>query len=221
MFQVNGDTIRIATDGSLLDGQHRLLACVETDMPFTSIVVRGLPSEVRATIDSGSKRTYGDRLSMRGVPSANQTAATLSMLASIATNSWTTLRLTPQELDMVFAKHPGVVHSVQVAAHAFPGVASTLSAVHYIGTYTGVAPRADAFVQVWKTGVPTYHNDPAHYLREMLIKTKNQSTRLTPEARAKLIVVAWNKFAAGIQVRALKLPDTVSISGWSRSDLGL
>src|SRR3990172_2754159 len=42
-WYVNGETIKFAADGTLLDGQNRLRACIEAGRAFTSVVVRGLP----------------------------------------------------------------------------------------------------------------------------------------------------------------------------------
>ncbi|MDP2620568.1 MAG: hypothetical protein Q8P46_10395, partial [Hyphomicrobiales bacterium] len=37
-WQYNGDAIRFGSDGVLLDGQHRLMACVEAGIPFETDV---------------------------------------------------------------------------------------------------------------------------------------------------------------------------------------
>lgn len=59
----------------LVNGQHRLLACIEADTPFTTAVFRGAGSDVYAVVDSGLGRSPGDTLSHGGIKYANQTAA--------------------------------------------------------------------------------------------------------------------------------------------------
>src|SRR5262249_28100191 len=39
---LNGDTIRFSDNHELLDGQHRLLACIEAQQAFTTLVVFGI-----------------------------------------------------------------------------------------------------------------------------------------------------------------------------------
>lgn len=65
-WQFNGDAIRIANDGSLIDGQHRLAAIMESKTPCESLVIRGLSPDVMTTIDLGASRSMGDHLKIHG-----------------------------------------------------------------------------------------------------------------------------------------------------------
>lgn len=49
----------------LLDGQHRLEACVTSGETFITYVGFGMDPDVRHTIDTGIKRTYADTLRLR------------------------------------------------------------------------------------------------------------------------------------------------------------
>lgn len=82
-FMFNGDAIRIAEDGALLDGQHRLLACVATQCPFPAILVEGLPRETQHTVDKGSKRTFGDDLGIAGISDSKKVAAVVNAVIAI------------------------------------------------------------------------------------------------------------------------------------------
>ena len=79
-WMVNGDAIRFNINEDLVDGQHRLAAVVDTGLPLTTFVIRGLPIEAQLTIDQQRKRTAGDMLSMRGIPNGNQVAAVVRMV---------------------------------------------------------------------------------------------------------------------------------------------
>ena len=48
----------------MLDGQHRLRACVETGISFETVLVTGLPDAVFTTLDQGSKRTLAQMLAL-------------------------------------------------------------------------------------------------------------------------------------------------------------
>lgn len=39
---LNGEAIKISSNNQILDGLHRVFACIASDTPFTTIVVRGL-----------------------------------------------------------------------------------------------------------------------------------------------------------------------------------
>ena len=77
-FKLNGETIKIYDDGSLADGQHRLMACVLSGKPFQTYVIRGIKKDVLHTIDAGKTRNTVEALNMTGcgikslmVPSLN------------------------------------------------------------------------------------------------------------------------------------------------------
>jgi hypothetical protein len=222
-WQVNGDAIRLNGDGSLIDGQHRLSACVESGVPFTSLVISGLPHDVRATIDGGVKRTYGDRLAMRNVPNSNLVASAVKMLAGIATGQLRYTSLTNAEMDMILAAHPGIIQSASHCRKFFPNTGTLMVSVHYIGTYLGKHDVADAFTNVWKTGVPTYPGDAAHFAREAFIRDQSAApaAKMTLELRQRVFVFSWVKFAARAPMRTIRVPDVPSIPGWSRASLGI
>lgn len=52
--------IAFSESGSLLDGQHRLMAIVKADIPVMMLVTYGLPDQSFSAIDSGIKRTDVD-----------------------------------------------------------------------------------------------------------------------------------------------------------------
>ena len=65
-WALNGEAIKIANDGTLIDGQHRLAACMVSKKPMESIVVRGLSMATMPTIDIGAPRALGGHLQMAG-----------------------------------------------------------------------------------------------------------------------------------------------------------
>lgn len=67
-WKFNGDTIKIANDDSVLDGQHRLWAVVESGCSIDTIIVHGIEREAFATIDTLRKpRSVGDTLAINGL----------------------------------------------------------------------------------------------------------------------------------------------------------
>lgn len=80
---LNGATIVFSDEGVLLDGQHRLMAVVETDIPITSIVVRGIPKEAQISMDTGKIRKPDDFLQMMGYKNSKLLAAAASALYRI------------------------------------------------------------------------------------------------------------------------------------------
>lgn len=79
-WKMTGDTIKLSSDGRVLDGQHRLAAIVEAGSPVTVAVASGVNADVFDVLDSGKSRTSGDVLKIAGIKSASVTATVARML---------------------------------------------------------------------------------------------------------------------------------------------
>lgn len=83
--------IAIDNDGMLIDGQHRLLAVIESSISVEMLVTRGVPSKVGKNgvytmdvVDAGRRRTTADQLHlMHGVASANIVVGALRVIGLI------------------------------------------------------------------------------------------------------------------------------------------
>lgn len=78
----NGESIKFDDYGNLIDGQHRLNACIKSGVNFKSLVIRGLPSESFKTIDTGSKRTAQDLLSVDNIKNSCAVSAIIKFVIS-------------------------------------------------------------------------------------------------------------------------------------------
>ena len=70
-WTLTGEPIIFARDGEMLNGQHRLLACIEAGVPFTTAVARDADPAAFKHIDSGLKRSQGDLAAQIGVKNPN------------------------------------------------------------------------------------------------------------------------------------------------------
>lgn len=73
-WELNGESIKFGIDGTLLDGQHRLMACVQSGKDFETLVVRGVAATAMG-IDRGRPRNVGQWLQHIGVPNSRGIAA--------------------------------------------------------------------------------------------------------------------------------------------------
>ena len=89
-WSLNGETIKIfATDGELpvlLDGQHRLSACVKAKKAFTTAVAYVDSPSAFSTIDCGKNRSAGDIMTILGYASGNALASALKLLMQVEAN---------------------------------------------------------------------------------------------------------------------------------------
>ena len=62
-WSIGDSAISIDKDGVLLNGQHRLLACIKADVPFTAIVNDDCDRDIVFGMDRGRSRTFEDNAS--------------------------------------------------------------------------------------------------------------------------------------------------------------
>lgn len=75
-WKFNGDTIKIAKGGDILDGQHRLWAVIESKTPVDTIIIHDIERDAFATIDTiRSLRNASDVLALNGATRHRNTSA--------------------------------------------------------------------------------------------------------------------------------------------------
>jgi hypothetical protein len=85
--------------GNLIDGQHRLLAVVETGVTVWMWVFRGAPSETQETIDTGKSRTLEHQLKVKGEKNVVALAAVLRGVFNYEANDHSLERKTVKGLS--------------------------------------------------------------------------------------------------------------------------
>ena len=78
-MQLTHQGVAVSPSGRLLDGQHRLIACVNTGIPLMTMVTWDVPQEAFAVLDSGCARTAGDALRANDAPSAITASAAIRL----------------------------------------------------------------------------------------------------------------------------------------------
>jgi len=215
-FDYNGHTICISNTNVLLDGQQRLTACVKSNTPFWTILVKDLDESVVATIDSGRSRSYSDRLKMRGYNNASALAATVVHVALIAANNPKNCGFSPSQMDAVLDANPDIVESVAYARNTYTKCDPLLGAIHYVAKQTGYDAQADQFIESWKDGQKNYEYDPIHYVREMLTRDAHKLKKMTTVVKSRLILLSWNKFKSFEPLRNARITKhEYSMDGWT------
>lgn len=207
---MNGETIIIGIDGTLLNGQHRLTACVESGIGFDAMVVEGIDLNAFRTLDGGKKRTTGDVLAIDGEAQSNKLAAAIQALVSFADQDGRHMasrggagmrKVTPQIAERVLSKHPGLRDSVTAMARSKLYTNQHGYLLHYLFSIVS-AELADAFAAILCDG----HEDigrPFVVFRETLITNHNYShLRNTNAAKA---IKAFNAERTGQRPKLLRL----------------
>ena len=77
------------------------------------------------------------------------------------------------------------------------------------------------FVETFISGVGTYKNDPARFLREYVIADLMKANQMTTNFKRRLFVHALNKYLAKDTMTRAIAPEIFAVKGWDVEALGL
>lgn len=63
-WMLNGESVKLSKTSKILDGQHRLMACVKENKSFETLLTTGINEESMHTMDTGKNRSASDVLSL-------------------------------------------------------------------------------------------------------------------------------------------------------------
>lgn len=217
-WQMNGDTIRLSDDGTLLDGQHRLHAIVAAGKSVESLVAFNIPSDSFLTIDTTrAVRNGGDLLALEGKKNAIATAATAKLAYAWKRTG------NPFNSNANVSPSAGQIRDF-VEAH--PSICDATSWIHGQGaSLTNLMQcsrmcfamwrfqerdedKAKEFFRQLRDGAGLDENSPVLALRNRLIQEKIGKTRMLPEYQLALMFKAWRLFREGKQTKALRIVES-------------
>lgn len=73
-WDIDVSDIKFGRNGDLVDGQNRLLACIEAKVPFPTMIRTCVNPGAKAKVDTGSARTAADALKMEGISGGSPSA---------------------------------------------------------------------------------------------------------------------------------------------------
>lgn len=208
---LNGETVKIATSGQLLDGQHRLNAVVEASVTVPMIVVRDIPAEVMPTVDAGAKRTYADALRIQGEENTAVLAA-VTRRAILWDRGYRArpgaMTPTATELTVFLETNRRLRGSAAVANKLASRTllpASIIGLCHWL--FSDLDPDdASWFLARLADGDGLAADDPVSALRNRIVKMRVGGGRVNETEALALVILAWNARRAGETRSKLQLP---------------
>lgn len=113
----NGQPIKIDTEGHVVDGFHRLKACVQANVPFRTLVARNIKTDILHTIDQHRRRNFTTVLKSRNIEHATDIHRTLGKLIRLENGVYKMLNLpiTWERLDIVLDSNPEIIQASKIA----------------------------------------------------------------------------------------------------------
>jgi hypothetical protein len=217
---LTGDPIKFDTEGQLIDGQHRLAACIKAGVSFTTLVVYGVDPDTFDQTDTGRRR-YAREFYKGDNPALVEAIARLRLLKErhggqyhsdlFTPGGWSDRRVRNQtrlrELRVFMDENAALLDwAAERAVRAgtvFPrrGIYGTVAV-----DMAAVDPEAEErFTEGVASGANLDVGNPAYTLREQLIKWSSREAR--PKDRAAFAVAlirAWNAFVRNKKLLQIK-----------------
>jgi len=204
-WDCNGESIKM-NGNELIDGQHRLEAIIESGIPITSVVVRGLESDGR-TIDRGQPRSMAQWLSHKGIKNGSAMPGLVRCCIGYEEGLWgrqtsRSYTIPDSEIYRFIESHePRLQEVIQVVSKSRPLIAGTLSgAVLFYGSEQiediAANPTVRWFFDRLTDGKMLDEDDAVFHLRNRLIK-HSPFTKIPSFIKRSYMVIAWNKTVRG------------------------
>jgi hypothetical protein len=201
-WKFTGDTIVFSKSGRLLNGQHRLQACLRSGCSFPTLVVFGVDDEAFAYMDVGTRRTAAHIFAINGVLNYNMAASIARVLYYYdGSRAWDGV-LGGVENDELFEFYSANAPAIQAsgsAARAFND--EGLLTPQWAGFAHCICWRhnqkmADEFFGTVATGLGlSSASDIRFKLRKRLLDgSRSEAQRLSPLFAAAYTIQAWNVY---------------------------
>jgi hypothetical protein len=204
-WKLTGESIKVAEDGTILDGQHRLMACVRAQVPFTTLVVHGIDQSAQFNMDQGQRRRAGQQLSLKGHNHSSAKAAAARIL--IAWESGATLgsrspgRISVTETLELVGRWPTIEEAAVLASRfdtANRGLIIKSIVVSFLTLALAANPaKAREFAKLLESGAGMNVGHPILVLRNQCASYALQQKKLSHQDIMAWMTYAWTAFLSG------------------------
>lgn len=209
-----GEPVIFSDSGRMIDGQHRLTACNQSGVTVKMTLTFGVPDRAFAHINVGAKRGASDIFAINGVKNAALLSSAVHWVLLIESRDRLRIRTafgtSAAELYEAYLAHAAIEGSVWVASSfkknrlASP---SMMVALHYVCAQKCRRDADEFFRRVGEGVGIAGKKDPAHRLREALIRNATTDAKMSRVTLAAIVLKAWNAFRGGRPVALLRLGD--------------
>ena len=223
-FIYNGEPIIISKDGFLLDGQHRLQACVESGRAIEALIVRDVEKEAMITIDTGRARTASDVFSLKNIDNATAVASACKNIISKfntvrklydseAATKAGKVKVSNTDVLKFYNKNKDEMqeltrYSERLIKHGLNILTlSQVSAYIYLFSYEDNSCAIDFFRELI-TDAKLRDGTAAKLLRTKLLNDKISKTKLARHHIRDLIIKSFRSYCADKEIKILKLIDS-------------
>jgi len=208
----NGDPIRF-NGNTLIDGQHRLMAVIESDTAQEFVVIRQLSNAAFETIDTGRRRSTSDFLSIGGEHYPIAISSGLRWLTAWKRfKNFNSKEPIPNTEKLSFLQEYTEVRQLIIGyaggkspLRMSPGMLGTC----HLLLREKNKKSADQYMDQLTTGIELKIGDPAYTVRQWIIKRPAGSNYKFTTQAGHLIIRGWNSWRQDERLTMLKNVDMV------------
>lgn len=217
-FSHNSQAISVDWDGNLVNGFHRLTACVRANKPFRTLYLEGVDPEVFLTEDSGTARSPANVLQITGEKCYTVLAGGARIMEYFDRGQWASATslggrpdrlITAEQLIACVERRPVLRKAAQYVKQneRLIGRRFTTSLACAMWALTYGNPKHDRFWEELVHGVDSAKDSPARMLRQRIDNLRLHGHRLSRTKLLGLLTKAWNAYAMGAKVGKLGFGD--------------
>lgn len=215
LWKYNYQPIILDGAGRLIDGQHRLWACVESGVSFDSDVIFNASREIMDTLDGAASRSNADHAQLQGVSNANMAASIAKLLIIYEDGNIHRCDAGgafPTTQEVVERSHEAAIQEAIVGARATFRLCKkkSVAGLCYYLFHRQNAVLCERFFQELATGEMLEKRNPAFQLRKRLVAQNAQRAILPYPVIIALFFKAWIAYRANKGIGVLTWRSTGS-----------
>lgn len=203
-WKLNSESIKLDENGYVLDGQHRLLACIQANTPFQTIVMKGVPRDTFDTIDCGRARTGTQVLRMSGVQYHTVITGIINGLAEFHSYGHMATKervMSPasvlEEYNSRSAEYDEAARfAMRVTIESRAMTTKMVGVLYFALVHDYNVPKAKA--EKFFTAITSFGSADNEVLEKMRRwNLSNRDKKVAPKLRIAYVIRSWNAYAAG------------------------
>jgi len=207
-----GEVIKVSKTNIILDGQHRLLAIVKSNIPIYFHIAYNVEDNVFDVLDTGKIRNTTDIFKINGIQKDCLIPSIISQYNHIVANKYFVMqgynKNTNQNLLKQYYESPDFWQNIgKIANNYYLSFAKIIPTSMIGGFYAYFVKSdkelADSFISQLCTGA-NITNNTILLLRNRLIQDKVSVKKLQKLTKIIFIIKTWNAFVMNKELKSLK-----------------
>lgn len=218
-WRLTGDSIKFDVKGRLIDGQNRLMACIQSGCSFETLVVRGIESKAFNVLDQGVMRNAAHAFARDGKKNYVQLAAAVRLIWLVSRNKKVQYgkKLSIDDSYKILKQYPLLESACEMSTSWYHKNKTSPFSLSVVSGFMslccdGSGGSLARAVNFWKpavTGEGLESNSPQSKLRTKLLSAKLKGQPLGRDMVNALVIKAWNAYAHGEELQVLRFDPAV------------